>query len=251
MLAANRAKTISTCGGDEALAFGMEWIRSTNTLINSFLKTSDGKYIGLGTKGSGTSADLAVFKFDDNRNVDWAYTYGGSNEEKSGIIQPTLDGGYLIAGVRKASRTIHPLTSGFSKSPRQETWSGSGPPEEPATIGDLHYRNGRWRIFRRGDDVVFWTGFHGYLAPQVRELRSYRMAKNDRCNIRGKSLICRHHSGWRLSRHLLYKLGHEFGDAHLFEISADGSMVWQKYTAGTGAKRRIPFFLPATAIIMS
>ncbi|MCS7201110.1 MAG: delta-60 repeat domain-containing protein, partial [Patescibacteria group bacterium] len=67
--------------------------------IYSVFPTSDGGYIVAGeTGGYGTVIDSLILKLDSNRNLVWAKTYGGSNDELSRSISPTSDGGYIVAG---------------------------------------------------------------------------------------------------------------------------------------------------------
>jgi len=66
----------------------------------SVRQTSDGGYIVAGyTRSFGASNwDIFLIKTDANGNVQWAKTYGGSNEEKAYFVQQTSDGGYIVAG---------------------------------------------------------------------------------------------------------------------------------------------------------
>ncbi|MCK4397008.1 hypothetical protein KAW96_10515 [candidate division WOR-3 bacterium] len=67
----------------------------------SVLQTIDGGYIIAGFTeffGSGNS-DIYLIKTDEDGNLLWEKTYGGSNRDKGMSIQQTLDGGYIIAGI--------------------------------------------------------------------------------------------------------------------------------------------------------
>jgi hypothetical protein len=69
-------------------------------------QTIDGGYIVTGHSRSDDgdltfnngSWDVWVIKLDNNGNVTWQKTLGGSNEDASWSIQQTTDGGYIIAG---------------------------------------------------------------------------------------------------------------------------------------------------------
>jgi len=63
-------------------------------------QTSDGGYIAAGRSdsfGAGGS-DFWVLKLDSEGLVEWQCTYGGSGDDYANCIQPTSDGGYIVAG---------------------------------------------------------------------------------------------------------------------------------------------------------
>jgi hypothetical protein len=63
-------------------------------------QTPDGGYILCGDSTSYTHGnyDLLVYKLDADGNEQWRRNYGGVNMETSAHIQPTSDGGYILAG---------------------------------------------------------------------------------------------------------------------------------------------------------
>jgi len=67
----------------------------------SIQQTSDGGYVIAGdtwfTFGAGSS-DFWVLKLDDNGNITWERTYGGSSFDAASSVQQTSDGGYIVAG---------------------------------------------------------------------------------------------------------------------------------------------------------
>ncbi|MCC6012615.1 T9SS type A sorting domain-containing protein, partial [Candidatus Caldipriscus sp.] len=66
----------------------------------SVQQTSDGGYIVAGLTsffGPGYS-DIFLIKTDANGDVQWAKTYGGTNDEWAESVQQTSDGGYIVAG---------------------------------------------------------------------------------------------------------------------------------------------------------
>jgi hypothetical protein len=72
----------------------------------SIKPTNDGGYIVAGQSnspdgdvtGNHGAADYWVAKLDAARNITWQKSYGGSGNDIARCIQPTLDGGYIIAG---------------------------------------------------------------------------------------------------------------------------------------------------------
>jgi hypothetical protein len=66
--------------------------------------TSDGGFIVTGDTdsfGAGNS-DIYVIKTDANGDSLWTKTYGGADKDVSKMIEPTPDGGYIIAGISRS-----------------------------------------------------------------------------------------------------------------------------------------------------
>jgi len=68
--------------------------------LYSVYQTSEGEYvIAGGTYSFGVGdKDVVVIKLDSSGNIIWSKTYGASNEDYARSIQPTSDGGYIVAG---------------------------------------------------------------------------------------------------------------------------------------------------------
>jgi len=73
---------------------------SNDDLANSIQQTKDGGYIVAGEKKSFGAGDRDVYiiKLDENGNMVWEKTYGGSGDDSANSIQQTKDGGYIVAG---------------------------------------------------------------------------------------------------------------------------------------------------------
>jgi hypothetical protein len=222
----------------------VQWIQSTNILVSSFLKTSDGKYVALGKQGSGTSADLAVFKFDDNRTVDWAYTYGGSNEESAGVIRPTLDGDFLIAATSKS----------FSGNSSYDVWI-----LKISSTGSLVWERSVGGTGDEWGNFILETGDGGFFVAA--STRSFGMGWDDSWLLKFNS------SGAIEWQKTIGAAGNESpscvvitpdggylitawtnsvtnsADGHVFKISADGSIVWQKLYGGDWGETTNSIFL--------
>jgi hypothetical protein len=69
-------------------------------VANALQPTADGGYVVAGvTTSFGSGLDDAwVLKLDASGNVVWQKTYGGPGGEYARSVQPTADGGYIVAG---------------------------------------------------------------------------------------------------------------------------------------------------------
>jgi len=68
----------------------------------SVQQTSDGGYVLAGWTNfwsGGNNFDAFLIKTDASGNVQWAKTYGGTNNDSAYSVQQTSDGGYILAGV--------------------------------------------------------------------------------------------------------------------------------------------------------
>ncbi len=68
-------------------------------IAQSIIQSNDGNYIVVGFSNSYTeSIDAWLFKIDENGNLIWNKTYGGSQQDKGRDLQKTNNGGYIIVG---------------------------------------------------------------------------------------------------------------------------------------------------------
>jgi hypothetical protein len=77
---------------------------------NSVLANADGTYIVCSETNSFGAGDIDVYVIstDASGNKLWDKTYGGSSKEVSHMINPTLDGNYIIAAITRSFGLTHP-----------------------------------------------------------------------------------------------------------------------------------------------
>jgi uncharacterized delta-60 repeat protein len=82
-----------------AISFAKTYGGTNGEGATSVRQTSDGGYILAGrTYSFGAGGDIFLIKTDANGNIQWAKTYGGTNNDWAYSVQQTSDGGYIVAG---------------------------------------------------------------------------------------------------------------------------------------------------------
>jgi len=81
---------------------GDDWARS-------ICQTSDGGYIVAGETNSfgAGSYDFLVIKLNSSGNIEWAKTFGGTDEDIAYSISKAPDGGYIVAGYTKSFGAVN------------------------------------------------------------------------------------------------------------------------------------------------
>lgn len=60
------------------------------------------------SSGSGTDIDIRVIKTDAGGGVQWNKVYGGNRKDTPKMIQNTMDGGYVVAGITRSFGLVTP-----------------------------------------------------------------------------------------------------------------------------------------------
>lgn len=90
-----------------------------NDWASSIKQTSDGGFIIAGTSQSQNgditnpfgNTDYWVVKTDNQGNLQWQKSYGGSSTDTANDIQLTSDGGYILIGLSNSSNGLHTTAS--------------------------------------------------------------------------------------------------------------------------------------------
>ena len=80
--------------------YGGSSVSVRNATNESIYQTSDGGYVLIGWTNPGPAGgdDALVLKLDQNGNIQWQKTYGGSESDQVYSIRQTSDGGYVLTG---------------------------------------------------------------------------------------------------------------------------------------------------------
>jgi hypothetical protein len=93
----------------------IQWQKSVGGAENDYAfslqSTPDGGYVAVGysysnngdVSGNHGDADTWVVKLSSSGAIQWQKSLGGSNEEIARSVQPTTDGGYIVAGSAKSN----------------------------------------------------------------------------------------------------------------------------------------------------
>lgn len=81
---------------------------SNSDRASSVLQTSNGGYILAGESNSYGSGDMdcLIIKTDNNGTFEWEQILGGDNDDSVSTIQPTSEGGYILAGYTKPFESV-------------------------------------------------------------------------------------------------------------------------------------------------
>ncbi len=208
-------------GYDEALFLGeIDWVKSfggtDEETAQSVIHTNDGGYAVLGYSKS-TDGDLEgksipvndywVLKLDEEGNVDWSKTYGGSKDDRGQAIIQTSDGGYAVTGYAMSDDGDGSNNEGF-----HDNWilklDQLGAIEWEKSFGFSGHDHS-YDILQTADGGFFFAGFLDITA-----------ALDDGTYYKGNFLT-----------------RHGVGEFWGTKIDANGNLEWRSYYGGTNNDR--------------
>ncbi|MGB5271438.1 MAG: hypothetical protein WBN52_13125, partial [Eudoraea sp.] len=208
-------------GYDEALFLGeIDWVKSfggtDEETAQSVIHTNDGGYAVLGYSKS-TDGDLEgksipvndywVLKLDEEGNVDWSKTYGGSKDDRGQAIIQTSDGGYAVTGYAMSDDGDGSNNEGF-----HDNWilklDQLGAIEWEKSFGFSGHDHS-YDILQTADGGFFFAGFLDITA-----------ALDDGTYYKGNFLT-----------------RHGVGEFWGTKIDANGNLEWRSYFGGTNNDR--------------
>ena len=185
----------------------LEWQKtlggSGNDYGESILQTTDGGYIMAGytsstdgdVSGNDGHQDAWIVKLSSTGVLEWQKTYGGTSPEEVYSINPTADGGYIMAGYTES------------------------------TNGDVTVNHGdkdAWIVKLSSTGELQWQKSLGGTY--------YDYAKNIQQTIDGGYIM----AGYSYSKDGDILGNHGNDDAWIVKLSSTGELQWQKALGGTG-----------------
>ena len=181
-----------------------------NESARSIIKTSDNGYAILGytqstdgdiTTKTDESFDYWLLKYDQNNNLQWQKTYGGSDDDRGNSLIQTTDGGYAILGHSKSNDADVSTNNGSN-----DFWvlklDGSGNIIWEKTFG-----------FSGADDgiSIIQTNDSGFLITGVLDITASGGLGNTKTTLK-------RHAG---------------GDYWAIKLNTSGNLQWSKFFGGT------------------
>jgi hypothetical protein len=189
---------------------------SGNESAQAIVKTTDGGFAILGYTGSingdiSTKAeeenDYWLLKFDENSNLQWNKTYGGSKDDIGQSLAQTSDGGFILTGYSMSSDGDASKNEGF-----HDNWilklDAQGNLEWESSYGFSGHDHS-YDILEASQGGYFFTGFLDITS-----------ARADGNTEKGNSLT-----------------SHGVGEFWGTKIDEEGSVQWRGYFGGTNNDR--------------
>lgn len=198
----------------------LEWVKSFGgsgvESAQAIIKTTDGGFAVLGYTGSidgdissksEEENDYWFLKFDNNGNLQWNKTYGGSKDDIGQSLAQTSDGGYILTGYAMSSDGDASNNEGF-----HDNWilklNAQGDLEWESSYGFSGHDHS-YDILEASQGGYFFTGFLDITS-----------ARADGNTEKGNSLT-----------------SHGVGEFWGTKIDQEGSVQWRGYFGGTNNDR--------------
>ncbi|WP_339664938.1 hypothetical protein [Maribacter arcticus] len=189
---------------------------SGNESAQAIIKTTDGGFAILGYTGS-TNGDIStkakeendywLLKFDENSNLQWNKTYGGSKDDIGQSLAQTSDGGFILTGYSMSSDGDASNNEGF-----HDNWilklDAQGNLEWETSYGFSGHDHS-YDILEASQGGYFFTGFLDITS-----------ARADGNTEKGNSLT-----------------SHGVGEFWGTKIDEEGTVQWRGYFGGTNNDR--------------
>ena len=210
------------CNSDNSVSIPVltgeiEWQKtfggSGDDIARGIIETSDSGYAIIGytnsINGDITDKNLAendfwVLKLDQNGNIEWQKTYGGSGDDKGRAIIQTNDGGYAITGPSMSSDGDGSQNQGF-----HDHWlvklDSQGNIEWESSFGFAGHDHSR---------SLFQTNDGGYFIGGYLDVTASGGAGNETKTLK-----------------------HGVGEFWAQKIDANGNLQWRRYFGGTNNDR--------------
>jgi hypothetical protein len=220
----------------------IEWQRvfggSDDDEVNSIEQTLDGGYILCGTTASfgAGKTDFWLVKLLPSGAIEWQKTYGGADYELADSVQPTADGGYILAGT---SSSLSPAGIWAAKIQANGLieWQKSFQPAASSYIAIQPSSEGGYALTGSCNDGVFilklsalgaieWQ--KGFKAPY----RNTALVSNAVVN-KVAGLCQTSDNGYVVASHNTYSSSWDQGNHWVVKVNGQGALAWERAFEGS------------------
>ncbi|MFZ8835383.1 MAG: hypothetical protein ACO2O5_14500 [Candidatus Caldipriscus sp.] len=204
-------------------------------IASSVQQTSDGGYIvaGLTLSFGAGNWDIFLIKTDAKGNIQWAKTYGGTDDDSAYSVQQTSDGGYIVAGYTRSfgegSDILLIKTDAKGNIQWAKTYGGESSERASSvqqTSDGGYILAGSTASFGAGEGDIFLikTDANG----NIQWAKTYGGARDDRA-----SSVQQTSDGGYIVAGSTASFGAGLDDIFLIKTDAKGNIQWAKTYGGT------------------